>query len=615
MSGMSDDDFMNMGAPAAQPANAQAAPSGFSDDDFMNMKPASVSSSTQPAAPQRSTGEELARQAGLTGRILTNAALSIPAGVGDIANTAINAGTGLINKYAGTQIPQLGMPSEDIDKTLTNMGYPEPENRTERNVQRVGNFIGSVGAGSGDEIVSGTKAIANSITPMARQTAQDIRALASSAFEDAKSKNAVLSPEASQNFVNSVEGALLKSGKMNDRLHGDTLSVLNDMKNEVAQNGSLGLDSMYQYRQLFGDAVNNNLHPNGIMKPDAFKADRAIDSIDDFMNGIKDDHLVSGDPSAVDFFNLGRARYAQASRMDDIERIINRAQLTQNPATSMRTGFASLANNPKRMRGFSDEEQGLIRQAATSSLPMEALRTLSGRILNYVGLAHGPAAGLATQVGTAAARNLASDMQAARGNKILDALAQRGMPDFAERASPNPTSPLALPAPADYRVPPGGFGAPQEGQARLTYQPGPDFTATSEGVVEAVPYGMNTQQYGLGDPAGMPYSRGELNAAASHAAREAESYGIGPDGRPLRQLEYKPRVFRATKEGIVDTSGGTPFGDLEGIPLDIPGELNAIRKGPQEHKKGGRVRPRTHAGEVVKKPKSYPALEKMKEKA
>lgn len=258
------------------------------------------------------------------------------------------------------------------------------------------------------------------------KTAEEMRAAASAAYPD--SQKVILNSQASQDAATGVEGSLLQGGKLNARLHGDTMSILQDMKDDAAK-GSLSLRDLHQYRQLFGQAVNNNLHPNGNMKPDAMMANKAIDAIDDTIeNAAKDPSKLSGgSPADIAQWQKAQTMWSQAARMDEIERIIERAKLTDNAATSMRTGFRNLYMNRKRMRGFTDDQADLIKTAAQSSLPVEAMRTLGSRLLNVAGVASGhPVAAAAAQLGTAGARSLAGKMQESRGQKILEAIADPG---------------------------------------------------------------------------------------------------------------------------------------------------------------------------------------------
>lgn len=96
----------------------------------------------QPKAPTtRSMGEEVQRQAGLTGRTVADVALSPVRIGGNVLNKAINALSGkpVVTPFGNfnlPNIPQLEMPSDIIDRNLDKV-FPVPQTGTERFTQSV----------------------------------------------------------------------------------------------------------------------------------------------------------------------------------------------------------------------------------------------------------------------------------------------------------------------------------------------------------------------------------------------------------------------------------------------------------------------------------------------
>jgi hypothetical protein len=99
----------------------------------------------QPA-PERSFGERMLRQAGLGARMLATGATMIPGAIGDAINGVVNVGINGVNAAAGTQIPELGRASEVINRGIDAV-TPQPENATERVLQRVGSTLTGVATG------------------------------------------------------------------------------------------------------------------------------------------------------------------------------------------------------------------------------------------------------------------------------------------------------------------------------------------------------------------------------------------------------------------------------------------------------------------------------------
>lgn len=86
------------------------------------------------------------RQLGLTARAGITGAAGLPVIAGDALNSLINMITGGINQAAGTDIGKLQMPSQSIQKVLTQAGLPEPATKTERVVQDVASAMSGVAA-------------------------------------------------------------------------------------------------------------------------------------------------------------------------------------------------------------------------------------------------------------------------------------------------------------------------------------------------------------------------------------------------------------------------------------------------------------------------------------
>ena len=80
---------------------------------------------------ERSGGDKLMRGTGLAARAVASGATAIPSVLGDALNTALNYGIRGVNKM-GASVPELGMPSEVIQRRLSDAGLPRPETSGER---------------------------------------------------------------------------------------------------------------------------------------------------------------------------------------------------------------------------------------------------------------------------------------------------------------------------------------------------------------------------------------------------------------------------------------------------------------------------------------------------
>jgi len=172
--------------------------------------------------------------------------------------------------------------------------------------------------------------------------------------------------------------------------------------------------------------------------------------------------------------------------------------------------------------------------------------------------------------------------QAAYENLMKANMMGQGHPLALPEPSVNFGPTKALPAPGEPPTSPGQpqitneFYAPDS--RALTYQPKADFEVSPEGWTSKPPTITIRQN---------PDLQGQASNAKQATARTSSK--VAP-----KQLTYKPRPdLVATKEGITEvTPPGQAFpytlGEAQGLPIDVPGELNAIRK---PYKKGGISKP------------------------
>lgn len=115
-------------------------------------------------------------------------------------------------------------------------------------------------------------------------------------------------------------------------------------------------------------------------------------------------------------------------RVEVIENAIERASLTDDFARGLRTQFRALLRNPRRLRGFSEDEIAAIRRVASGTMPEQALRTL-GRYLSPTGISGATLTGGAA-LGGAGLGSLAIPATGEVSKRIAQALTARS----AERA-------------------------------------------------------------------------------------------------------------------------------------------------------------------------------------
>lgn len=399
-------------------------------------------------------GSELGRQAGLTGRYLVEGAASIPTFIGDTANTAINATLGT----------NLEMPSEILSQGLTEAGVPEPRGGLERVVGDASRALTGTGATvkagqalanipsmeavgkalSSRPDIQGRAAVGSTVAsgatreagggPLAqliagvvgggaasyekpsRITSDDLKAKANMAYSRAKEEGATLDSSNTDQFIDEVIKTIPRN-EVADALPTDkeVKKLASDL--QALRGKPLTLEGAQTMDEYIGDLIDGEILPNG--KPT--KVGMRLADIQSTFRNTMDNASGSGAQSLKE----GRKLWSSQARLRDIEKIISRAEMTDNPASAIKTGFRTLANNDKRLRGFSPQEKIAIKRAAESGIISDTLRTFGTRLIPAITMSSGGGAmnsALAT-VGSTLSRKGAEGVQMAKARKIADLIA------------------------------------------------------------------------------------------------------------------------------------------------------------------------------------------------
>ena len=103
-----------------------------------------IEQSLQETEP--TTSKEIGRQLGLTARAGITGGAGLPLLAGDALNTLINLITGGVSKVTGAEIPRLQMPSQVLQRGLTQAGLPQPETKQEKVIQDITSAVSGVAA-------------------------------------------------------------------------------------------------------------------------------------------------------------------------------------------------------------------------------------------------------------------------------------------------------------------------------------------------------------------------------------------------------------------------------------------------------------------------------------
>jgi hypothetical protein len=263
-------------------------------------------------------------------------------------------------------------------------------------------------------------------------TSEALRKEAHLAYEFSNTKGGIYKPVVTDNFINSAQG-LAKQTPKGKLLFGDTPSEQLIAKLEQFRGSPMTLREAEEMDQGFGELARDHIDKKtGKFDAQGQKYYALQQKLRSFVTNPKDEDILGG-REGIDASKRGRELWAQSARLRDIEDIIERANLTDNPISSSKTGFKNLYMNKARLAGFTDEEKALIKQAAKSGATVNLARMFGSRLVPIAATVSGGGLGADLISGTVAhgissgARGLANRLYSARPQRVLDAVTSRNI--------------------------------------------------------------------------------------------------------------------------------------------------------------------------------------------
>jgi hypothetical protein len=177
---------------------------------------------------------------------------------------------------------------------------------------------------------------------------------ASESFERATTMGVQYDPKAYQSFAGGLESSL-KGYDPDFSKFADVKVAINKLKDLDSQ--PLTIERLHNARQMLG-----------VLRGDSEKDVRRMagiltDRLDSFITDSKN-AIGANSQEAADALMSGIRDYRMMSKSSEIERLIDRANLSGGSAENIESQFRSLAKNEGRMRKFTPDEQTMIRRIA-----------------------------------------------------------------------------------------------------------------------------------------------------------------------------------------------------------------------------------------------------------
>jgi hypothetical protein len=284
-------------------------------------------------------------------------------------------------------------------------------------------------------------------TPPPPTTGADLRSQSSDAYKAAEKAGGLMTSNFTDNVINDAKLSITEPERVTKAFGKNPAQDIVDGIEREFKGTPMTLDEATSIDKRFTRAINEHILPNGKLDETGHQIFDMQTNFRQSIGDAADKGQISGGRDGVDAWKKAQELWAKSARVSDIERIISKGESMDVPATSIRSGFRTLLNNPSRMRGYSPEAQALIKKAAEAGLPQEALRALGSRLVSIVSLGHGNIPGaLAAQGVSAASRGLAGNMQAQRGQAVIDQILGNAKPPL----SFSPTSAAVVGSGAPY---------------------------------------------------------------------------------------------------------------------------------------------------------------------
>lgn len=267
------------------------------------------------------------------------------------------------------------------------------------------------------------------ITPAPHQaTMQEVERSAQQKYALADQTGGVLKPSAGASLIKKLD-ALEPQSAMGKKLVGENeyTKMVSNLKN-VIKGKKITLKDAEDIDDHLREAV-ESLKDRGVPTPASNKMQKVRSAFIETIKNPSQSDIVGG-KNGFAAWKEGDRLWFQKSKMKDIQTIMDRADLMDNPVTGLRTGARNLLLNEGKISKYSPAEKKLIERMAKGNLPSNAAKLLGSRLIQVIGLstgAGGPAGMAATNVGPIAARSLAVRLQMKRAQEVLNEISNAAM--------------------------------------------------------------------------------------------------------------------------------------------------------------------------------------------
>ena len=410
-------------------------------------QPSMGSEAYGPSAPQKSSvGMDMLKSAaGGLERGAMAAPMILPNMLNQAAAGPQMLGKGMYDTFMGNPTDKNFQPwqpfysSEDVLQGLPEPLRPHtPETAAGVGVDLLGQMAGGAAGTKAVKTAGNSRIVTDATSGRTTQpkaaNADDLKALSNQTYAAAEAKGAPISQKHTDKFINDMNKSTpqTEAGKM---LSGDSPVTKIVERINTLKGRALSFKEAQEIDEFLGDKI-DEFTTLGVVNKQGKKLLDIQTSFRDMMDNVPD----------AGFAELKAARklWSAQARLRDLEKIVRRAEMTENPATSMKNGFKNLYHNKSRMRGFDAQEKALIKRAAKSGVVGDLLGIAGSRLNPIIAMATGSggvAGSMAAQAGSMAARGAKTQLQLSRAQKLTDTVANNATGNVPRKAVRQPWAP------------------------------------------------------------------------------------------------------------------------------------------------------------------------------
>lgn len=316
--------------------------------------------------------------------------------------------------------------------------FSQENPRAARNIEALANIGLAVAPaiGRGKQIGESAEGIGQGIISKfakpEKLNSEDLRRVGGQLFKEAEAKGGILKPHVTNKFIAEISQKAPQTYAGRIIAGNDEVTNLLDRVQDLADR-PLTLEAAKEVDETLGDLAYKNMD----MGKFTAEGKKFLDMRSSFRRIIEDaaDNDVVGGKSGFDVLKEARKYWSTSLRLRDIERIIERAQNMQVPATGIKTGFRNLIANKNALKGYSPQEIDAIRKAAKTGIITDLMAVFGSRLNPIItgsavsiGTANplmGIAAGVGNYATSSMARGLATASQLKKARFVEDLIRRR----------------------------------------------------------------------------------------------------------------------------------------------------------------------------------------------